>query len=204
MAEPAALARIPDSFDAGDRLKWNFSHADHPAGSLWNLSYYFAPADTTAGAMISIASDGGTPEITKDADSGIFTAELLDATSDLFSDETLYQYTARARSTGSEGDWTVDHGRIFARRNMAALTGDVDLRSYVKKTLDQIRDRIQGRSLLDQNSMSIGNRAISRMSADELIKWEAHFASKYADEVRRERMKRGLKNSRAMKVRFTR
>lgn len=203
MTEPAALARIPDEFFAGDRLKWDFSHADHPAGPSWNLTYYFAPADATASAVIEIASDGGAPEINKTIATGVFTAELLDATSLLFADNTEYQFTVRARSTGSEGDWTLEQGRILAKTNFSALSGNVDLRSTNKIILDQLRARITGRTLLDQNSMSIGNRMISRMLANELTTWEAEYATKVAYEVRRERIRRGLKTSRAMKVRFT-
>ena len=38
--------------------------------------------------------------------------------------------------------------------------------------------------------MTIGNRAVSRMEMGELIKWEAVFAARYENELRRERIGR--------------
>ena len=198
---PADLTRIPDSFVAGDTVQWTESIPDFSSDD-WEMEVTFVPADATEGAAIQIASDGGSPLITKNSN-GSYTGKLDATASALFAAGTTYHWQKVMR------DGTDRHsqpgGRIFARSSLNVLKvagGTHDVRSTVKQTLDQIRARIQGRSLLDQNSMSIGTRAVSRMDMGELIKWEAVFAARYENEVRKERVGRGLQTSRSIKVRF--
>jgi hypothetical protein len=198
---PDVLERIPESFVKGDTVEWSETVPDF-SSDTYDMVLTFAPADTTAGAAIQIASSGGSPAITKNAD-GSFTPKISGATSTSFTAGTVYHW--QKQLTDGTDKYTVESGRILVRTSLAVLNsagGTHDVRSAVKKTLDQIRDRITGRSLLDQNSMSIGNRAVSRMNMDELVKWEAVYSAKYEDEVRRERMRRGLRTSRSVKVRF--
>lgn len=199
---PSDFARIPDSFVAGDTVQWTESVPDFSSDD-WEMEITFVPADATAGAAIQIDSDTGTPAITKNSD-GSYTGKISGATSLGFAADTTYHWQKVMRD-GTDR-YSQPGGRILAKTSLNALEGaggTHDVRSTVKKTLDQIRARIQGRSLLDQNSMSIGNRAVSRMEMPELIEWEAHFASRYENELRRERIGRGLKTSRSVKVRFT-
>lgn len=197
---PDPLSRLPDEFTAGDTVEWTASFSDFPSTD-WNLAYTFAPADGTAGPAISIDDDGGT--ITAEADGG-FTIKIDPTTSATFADETVYSFVAYV--TDGTDRYTVDSGRVTARRNLAAVDTDVDTRSVVKKTLDQIRARISDRSLIDQDGMSVssggGSRSVNRMNLRELLHWEAVYARKYEDELRRERIRRGLPTSRAVKVRF--
>lgn len=195
---PDPLARVPDEFYAGDTLTWRRSWSDYPSTD-WHLYYTFAPAAESTGSVIQIDSDGG-GEITRNSD-GSFTAVLAAASTDAITSPTDYHFTGRV--TDGSAFYTVDRGRLRILANLHGMSTNVDVRSRVKKTLDQINARLEGRSVIDQDSMSIGNRAVSRMQVDELIRWKAHFSRLYAYEVRRERIARGLKTSRNVKVRFT-
>ena len=199
---PSDFARIPDSFVAGDTVQWTESIANFSSDD-WEMEVTFVPADATAGAAIQIASDGASPAITKNSGGG-FTGKISSTVSSSFTADTTYHWQKVMRD-GTDR-YSQPGGRILALSSMNVLKtagGTHDVRSTVKQTLDQIRARIQGRSLLDQDSMSIGNRAVSRMNMADLIKWEAVFAGRYENELRRERIGRGLKTSRSVKVRFT-
>lgn len=196
------LSAIPNEFYAGDTVKWRFSHANFSSQD-YELDYFFLPMVDGGGEKQTIKSDGGgTPPITKNAD-GSFSVVIPPATSTLFLDDTLYSWTVRARN-GTENA-TLEQGRISVKRDRAAATGSaIDARSQVKRTLDALDATIEGKASVDQLSMSIGNRALSRMSPDELVRWRGLYATKYRYEVQAERNARGLDNDRLLKMSFNR
>ncbi len=198
---PDPLSRIPDEFVKGDTVTWTETIDDFSSDS-WEMEVTFVPADATAGAAIQIDSDLG-QQITKNSD-GSYTGEISGSDSSSFTADTVYHWHMVMRD-GTDR-YTVQQGRVYIVTSYDVLSdagGTHDVRSDTKKRLDQIRARLAGRTLLDQDSMTIGNRAISRMNIKELMYWEGVEAAKYQSEVRKERIARGLKTSRSVKVRFT-
>ena len=60
----------------------------------------------------------------------------------------------------------VDSGRTTISQNLADT--NADLRSHAKIVLDSLEAVIENRANMDQSSMSIAGRSLSRMSVDEL------------------------------------
>mgnify|MGYP004192860319 CR=1 FL=1 len=79
---------------------------------------------------------------------------------------------------------------------------DNAVRSYAKTILDAIEAVISNRATMDQQSMSIAGRSLSRMSVDELMTFRNQFKQEYLQEVKAARNKNGQASGNTIKVRF--
>lgn len=95
----------------------------------------------------------------------------------------------------------VDSGRTTITQNLADT--NADLRSHAKKVLDAIEAVIENRASMDQSSMSIAGRSLSRMSIDELMTFRDRYKAEYLKEIKLARIRNGQGTGNTPKVRFT-
>ena len=95
----------------------------------------------------------------------------------------------------------VDSGRTTITQNLADTSAD--LRSHAKKVLDAIEAVIENRASMDQSSMSIAGRSLSRMSIDELMTFRDRYKAEYLKEIKLARIRNGQGTGNTPKVRFT-
>ena len=132
-------------------------------------------------------------------------------------DDTYYIEAASSSTTGyAVGDYIweayitksadsnrvmVDSGRTTITQNLADT--NADLRSHAKKVLDAIEAVIENRASMDQSSMSIAGRSLSRMSINELMTFRDRYKAEYLKEIKLARIRNGQGTGNTPKVRFT-
>jgi len=177
------LADIPDTFIVGDTVKWTTEITGYPPAT-WTGVYYFVKDGDQV--IITATESNGVHLFTVDASSG-FEAGVYNWI--LSVDDGADRHTLR-------------RGRITAQADYEDATTGYDDRSHVKKTLDALEAVIEGRASNDQSSYSIAGRSLSRMDIADLLMWRDKYKSYYAQEVKAERIRRGLGHAGKIKVRF--
>ena len=94
----------------------------------------------------------------------------------------------------------VDSGRTKITINLANT--NADLRSHAKKVLDAIEAVIENRATIDQSSMSIAGRSLSRMNIDELINFRMQYKTEYLKEIKLARIRNKQGSGNTVKVSF--
>ena len=112
-----------------------------------------------------------------------------------------YIWEAYITKTADSNRVMVDSGRTTITQNLADT--NADLRSHAKKVLDAIEAVIEGRASIDQSSMSIAGRSLSRMSVDELMTFRDRYKAEYLKEIKLARIRNGQGTGNTPKVRFT-
>jgi hypothetical protein len=112
-----------------------------------------------------------------------------------------YIWEAYITKTSDSNRIMVDSGRTSITQNLANT--NADLRSHAKKVLDNIQAVIEGRATIDQSSMSIAGRSLSRMSVDELMTFRDRYKAEYLKEIKLARIRNGQGTGNTPKVRFT-
>lgn len=112
-----------------------------------------------------------------------------------------YIWEAYITKTADSNRVMVDSGRTTITQNLADT--NADLRSHAKKVLDSIEAVIEGRASIDQSSMSIAGRSLSRMSVDELMTFRDRYKAEYLKEIKLARIRNGQGTGNTIKVRFT-
>tara|TARA_Y100000592_G_scaffold83958_1_gene134313 strand:+ start:99 stop:689 length:591 start_codon:yes stop_codon:yes gene_type:complete len=131
-------------------------------------------------------------------------------------DDTYYIESASSTTTGySVGDYIweayitkssdsnrvmVDSGRTKITQNLADT--NADLRSHAKKVVDAIEAVIENRATIDQQSMSIAGRSLSRMSIDDLLNFRNQYKNEYLRELKKARVKNGSASGSVIRVKF--
>ena len=113
-----------------------------------------------------------------------------------------YIWEAYITKTSSSNRIMVDSGRTTITENLANTTAD--LRSHAKKVLDALQAVIENRSTMDQSSMSIAGRSLSRMSVDELLKFRDRYKAEYLKEIKLARIRNKQGSGNTIKVNFGR
>lgn len=174
----------PIQFTAGDTVRWCKFLEDYLAGDGWVVTYALRGAsviDLTAAA----SGDDHLITITA-AESAEFAAGN-------------YWWQSYATKAGER--FQVDTGNLTIKENLAAAT-TFDGRSHVKKVLDALEATIAGKASRDQLSYSIAGRSLSRMSAEDVITWRDKYRAEYQQEVKAEKIRKGLGNNSIIRVRF--
>ena len=91
-------------------------------------------------------------------------------------------------------------GFVTLEPNLDADTSDP--RSFWAKVLDAIEATIENRASIDQSSMSIAGRSLSRMTIDELLTLRDRARFETGKEINKARIAKGLGNSSTIKARF--
>jgi hypothetical protein len=157
----------PTQIRVGDTLEWTKSLSDYPA-TLWTLKYAFRNASNSF-------------DITASADGTDHSVSVAAATTSAYvaGEYTWVGYvldiaTGLERHTVSSGNATVNPD--------LAVAGAVDGRTYAKRTLDAIQAVIENRASIDQQSYTIHDRQLSRMSVDDLFRFREQFKGEVAAE----------------------
>ena len=111
-----------------------------------------------------------------------------------------YIWGAYITRTSDSSRVQVGEGKITILPNLADT--NADLRSHAKKVLDSLEAVIEGRATIDQSSMSIAGRSLSRMSVDELLTFRNRYKSEYLQEVKLSRLKNHNVSGNTIGVKF--
>jgi hypothetical protein len=182
----------PSTLVAGDRFTWK---RDDLAGdyspSAYALTYEFH----------SDVGGGGTKKFTITATEADDTY-YIEVGSSTTANYTPGDYIWEAyitRSSDSERIM-VDSGRTEITINLANT--NADLRSHAKKVLDAIEAVIENRATMDQSSMSIAGRSLSRMNIDELMSFRSQYKTEYLKEIKLARIRNKQGSGNTVKVSF--
>ena len=184
-AEPAKLV-------AGDRFTWRRDDLanDYPIGTF-ALTYEFHED----------SGGGGNKQFTitaTEADSTYY-IEVGSSTTASY-DTGDYIWEAYITRSADSERIMVDSGRTEITTNLANT--NADLRSHAKIVLDAIEAVIENRASMDQSSMSIAGRSLSRMSIDDLMTFRDRYKAEYLKEIKLARIRNKQGSGNTIKVKF--
>ena len=180
----------PETLYLGDRWTWKRTNlTDYPVAS-YALTYNFRTDASTAFAIT--ASEATDPEE--------YLVEVASATTAAYTAGLYYWSAFITRSSDSERI-QVSNGQTDIKVNRA--TSATDPRSEARIVLEAIEAVIQKRASVDQSSMSIAGRSLSRMTPDELFKYRNEYAYKVRMEIYKQRIRAGQAPGNTVKVKFT-
>ncbi|MCA1567245.1 MAG: hypothetical protein LC803_16655 [Acidobacteria bacterium] len=178
----------PESFVAGESLKWTKKLADYNPADGWALTTHFRGV-TADGFDAAGVADGNQFLIAVPAAT---TAPLAAGT---------YYWQTWVEKDGEK--YMIDSGQTEVRPGLAGLEGTYDGRSQVKKILDAIDATIEGRATTDQHMYMIGNRQLMRIPVEQLLSVRTKYAQLYARELRAASLKEGAPFLKNIYTRFT-
>lgn len=161
----------PSKIQAGDSVDWTKP----------DLSTSFPPATWTLSYRLIQQNGSGLIDITATNVADVFTVDVTPATSAAWI-AGLYNWVASV-SDGTDRH-TVGHGLVEILPDLASLTGTYDGRSHVKITLDAIESLLEKKPNADVLQATIGDRSITRMSIDDLLKWRGRYRALYLQELK--------------------
>ena len=186
------VTKEPNDLVVGDYWAWKKEDlaTDYPT-SAYSLSYRFH----------CDSGGGGSHQFTINAveADGIYYIEVPSTTTDNYSPHD-YIWGAYITRTSDSSRVQVGEGKITILPNLADT--NADLRSHAKKVLDSLEAVIEGRATIDQSSMSIAGRSLSRMSVDELLTFRNRYKSEYLQEVKLSRLKNHNVSGNTIGVKF--
>tara|TARA_R110000803_G_C11973729_1_gene319958 strand:+ start:116 stop:706 length:591 start_codon:yes stop_codon:yes gene_type:complete len=182
----------PYELVVGDYWSWKRADltTDYPTDS-YSLSYEFH----------CDSGGGGSHQFTINAveSDGVYYVEVASTTTDNYTPHD-YIWGAYITRTSDSSRTQVDEGKTTLLPNLADT--NADLRSHAKIVLDSIEAVIQGRANMDQSSMSIAGRSLSRMSIDELLTFRDRYKAEYLKEIKLARINNGDASGNTIKVQF--
>lgn len=181
----------PDSFIAGDTVKWTKSTADYPA-PIWTLTYEFRG---TARHTVVCTANGSD-----------FLATISATVSATFTPGD-YAWFAQV-SFGSE-KYTIGSGTVSVKTNPSIGTEAQDRRSHAKKMLDAIEAMMEGNASREemQYEVSLPGGSLRRLwfcTKEDLIKFHSHYAALVRQEQNAERLAQGKPSRNRILTVFTR
>lgn len=181
----------PNELYLGDQWNWRRDDlaTDYPTSS-YALSYSARLLDSAGTTEI---------DITASESNNTYIVSVSQSTTINY---TAGDYSWRAFITRSSDSQrlTVDEGFFKVQKDYATDSGDY--RSHARIVLQALDDTIQNRASIDQMSMSIAGRSLSRMSPQELRDWRSHYKSLVLAEEKQARLKRGKASGSTIKVKF--
>lgn len=177
----------PTTFAAGDTVKWTKALADFLATDGWTLKYFIRGAK----ALDLTAETSGTDFLS-----------TISATDSAALDPGEYAWTARV-SNGDEV-YTVGSGSFTITPDLSIQTEGYDSRSQTKRTLDKLRDALEGLSSKKVASKTINGNTYTLKNLNELITAITKLQAEYEQELATARIKKGLGSGRFIKSRMLR
>lgn len=174
----------PSAFTAGDTVKFTIERDDYPPSS-WTMTYTLVSQSASHTITATDNGDG----------SHLFSADS--ATTRGYAPGS-YRYFISA-SDGTDR-YTVADGVIAVSPD--PTLGAYDSRSHVKKVLDALEARLEGKATDDIMSIEVGGRTLSHWSPSELLTWRDKYVALYVQEQQAARVAAGQGSSRKIKVRF--
>lgn len=186
------LSNEPFELVVGDTWAWKRDDlaTDYPVAS-YALSYEFH-CDSGGGGSHKFTINA------TEADSTYY-IEVPAATTANYNAHT-YKWNAYITRSSDSARSIVDSGILLVTPNYADTNADV--RTHAKKVLDALEAVIQGRASIDQSSMSIAGRSLSRMTIDEIMTFRDRYKTEYLKEIKKARLKNKTASGNSIKARF--
>ncbi len=183
---------VPDTLTVGDRWAWKREDivSDYPTAS-YTLTYSFRLLGSAA-TEISLASS----VITEDSTSYII--EVPSATTVGYT-KGEYKYQEYITNSSSQR-LVLNTGFVTLEPNLDADTGDP--RSHARIVYDALQAMLENRASIDQSSMSIAGRSLSRMTPEEIRDWYEFYRYKVSLEKKKDRISKGEATGSLIKARF--
>jgi len=181
--------QVPTELQLGDFWAWKREDLanDYPVVD-YSLSYEFNLVD---GATVS----NFTLTATESSDTYI-----IEASNTASYTKGNYNWVSYITRTSDSARVKLEEGFVEIQDNYATTTASI--RSHAKIVLDSIEAVIENRANIDQASMSIAGRSLSRMSIDELLTFRSRYKAEYLKEVKQLRIKNNRGSGNSIKVNF--
>lgn len=179
----------PNELQLGDFWAWKRTDlsTDYPTAS-YTLSYEFNLVDGSTVSNFSLTATESNNE---------YIIEVSNTTSYTAGE---YNWIAYITRSSDSARIKLSEGFTEIQENYATTTSSV--RSHAKKVLDAIEAVIENRATMDQSSMSIAGRSLSRLTIDELLQFRDRYKAEYLKEVKKARIKNKKDSGNTIKVRF--
>ena len=182
---------MPDVLYVGDNWLWKRDLTDYPRAD-YTLSYSFRLLSSTA-TEISLGAS-----VITESETSLYTIDVPRATTTGY---TKGDYTYQEYITNSSSERLVlNKGVATVKSNLDADTGDP--RSHNRIVFDALEATLENRASIDQMSMSIAGRSLSRMSPQELRDWYSHYKHLVINEDKVSRRSKGESTGNQVKVKF--
>jgi hypothetical protein len=179
----------PNELQLGDLWAWKRTDLfnDYPTAS-YALSYEFNLVDGSAASNFTLTATESNNE---------YIIETSSTTSYTAGEYNWVSYITRSSDSVRI---KLSEGFTEIQENYATTTSSV--RSHAKKVLDAIEAVIENRATMDQSSMSIAGRSLSRLTVDELMTFRDRYKVEYLKEIKKARIKNNKDSGNNIKVRF--
>lgn len=182
---------VPDVLTVGDRWIWKREDivSDYPT-SDYALSYSFRLKSGAATHITITASETSTS----------YVVEVASNTTASYTKGNYHYQEYITRSSDSQ--------RILLQEGHVEIKGDyandnADPRTHAEIVVDALEAMLESRATIDQSSMSIAGRSLSRMTPEEIRDWYEYYRSKVAKQIQKERVKNKQEpTGRLIKARF--
>ena len=182
---------VPDFLTIGDRWVWKREDivTDYPTAD-YSLSYSFRLKSGNATHISVTATETTTA----------YVIEVPSATTAAYTKGNYHYQEYITRSSDSQ--------RILLQEGHVEVRGDyandnADPRTHFEIVADALEAMLENRATIDQSSMSIAGRSLSRMTPEEIRDWYEYYRAKVQQQINKERVKnKGESTGRLIKARF--
>ena len=180
---------VPAVLQLGDFWAWKKDNlaTDYPTAD-YSLSYEFNLIDGATASNFTLTATESNDE---------YIIEVSNTTSYTSGEYNWVSYITRSSDSARI---KLSEGFTEIQENYATTTSSV--RSHAKKVLDAIEAVIENRATMDQSSMSIAGRSLSRLTIDELLQFRDRYKAEYLKEVKKARIKNKKDSGNTIKIRF--
>ena len=181
----------PYQLQLGDRWVWVREDLNNDYDTDdYSLSYEFNIVDGSTAVNFTITATEANDK---------YYVEVASTTTASYTKGNYHWYAYITRSSDSERIM-IDEGYTEIVDNYATTSSDI--RSHAKTCLDAIEAVIENRASIDQQSMSIAGRSLSRMSIDDLLSFRNYYKAEYLKEVKKQRAKNNSASGNIIRVKF--
>lgn len=181
----------PYQLQLGDRWVWVREDLNNDYDTDdYSLSYEFNIVDGSTAVNFTITATEANDK---------YYVEVGSSTTANYTKGNYHWYAYITRSSDSERIM-IDEGYTEIVDNYATTSSDI--RSHAKTCLDAIEAVIENRASIDQQSMSIAGRSLSRMSIDDLLSFRNYYKAEYLKEVKKQRAKNNSASGNIIRVKF--
>jgi hypothetical protein len=183
---------VPDELVVGDRWTWKRTGipTNYPVAT-YQVKYSFRLLTSAATEISITATENSSPEE--------YIIEVGQSTTASYTagDYTYQEYIIR---TSDSERLVYSTGIVTVKPNLDADTSDP--RSNARKILDGLDAMLENRASIDQMSMSIAGRSLSRMTPAEIRDWHQHYQFIVSKETKKMRIQKGQPTGNSIKVKF--
>lgn len=180
---------VPDLLQIGDFWSWKKDNlaTDYPTAD-YSLSYEFNLIDGATAVNFTIGTTEANDEyIVATSNTGSYT-------------KGEYNWVEYITRTSDNARIKLSEGYTQIQENYA--TTNASVRSHAKIVLDAVKAVIENRATMDQSSMSIAGRSLSRMSIDELFTLKDRYQAEFDREVKKAKIKNGQSSGNTILTKF--